>query len=469
MKNAGKMILILTLSFGLQTFSFSQEKITLTLEECIRLALLQNPFYEAEKAKEEQASYYVREAISRFLPSLNAQGMDVLDKKAFSLEFPSIFPGQSPQKIKLDLTRTYQLSLSFSVPLFTGGRLTSGYKQANYSLMSTQEAIRQARQETVFKVKKAFYGILLTKKLADAAEEAVSLAEKHLKNVESLYAVEMASKFDLLRSEVQLANLKPQLIRATNGLKTAELGLKVVLGLDLNQPVEVKGELSYQAFEANLDDNVARALASRPEILQFQYQKLMAAEMIKTAKAAYLPVVAVGGVFHYWSDQFNFKKDSWESYYSINLILNIPIFNGFAEAAKVGQSRAVLKQLEYNQKGLLEMVKLEVHESILSLQQARESLLSQEKNVEQAQEAVKIAELSFTEGLATDLDVSSLHVALSQARTNYSQAIYDYVMALALLEKAIGTGPDIPKDNEKIYKEKTDEMSARRLAPFIFM
>jgi outer membrane protein TolC len=89
--------------------------------------------------------------------------------------------------------------------------------------------------------------------------------------------------------------------------------------------------------------------------------------------------------------------------------------------------------------------------------------------VDQAQEAVKIAELSFTEGLATDLDVSSLHVALSQARTNYSQAIYDYVMALALLEKAIGTGPDIPKDNEKIYKEKTDEMSARRLAPFIFM
>ncbi len=451
MKNAGKMILILALSLGLQTFSFSQEKITLTLEECIRLALLQNPFYDAEKAKEEQAAFDVREAISRFLPSVNVQGMDVLDKKPFSMRFPSLFPGQLPQIINLDLTRTYQISLSLFVPLFTGGRLTSGYKQANYSLLSTQEATRQARQETVFKVKKAFYGILLCKKLADAAEEAVSLAEKHLKYVESLYAVEMASKFDRLRSEVQLANLKPQLIRARNGLKTAELGLKVVLGLDLNQPIEVKGELSYQAFEVNLDENVARALACRPEILQFQYQKRMAAEMIKAAKAAYLPVVAVGGAFHYWSDRFDFKKNNWESYYSINLILNIPVFNGFNEAAKIGQSKAVLKQLEYGQKGLLEMVKLEVHESILSLQQARESLFSQEKNVEQAQEAVKIAELSFTEGLATDLEVSSLHVALSQARTNYSQALYDYVMALALLEKAIGSGPDIPKDIEKIH------------------
>jgi outer membrane protein len=446
MKNAGKTALILTLSLGLQAFSFSQEKITLTLEECIRLALLQNPFFEAEKAKEEQASYYVREAISKFLPSLNAQGMDVLDKKAFSLDVPSLLPGLSPQRIKLDLTRTYHLSLSLSVPLYTGGRLTSGYKQANYGLLSAQEAIRQARQETVFKVKKAFYGILLARKIADAAEEAVSLAEKHLKNVESLYGVEMASKFELLRAEVQLANLKPQLIRAANGLKTAELGLKVILGLDLRQPVEVKGELSYQAFEADLDDHVARALANRPEILQLRYQKLMAAEMIKTARAAYLPVVAVGGVFHYGSDRFNLRKDSWESYYSVNLLLNIPIFNGLAEAAKVGQSKAVLKQIQYSQKGLLEMVKLEVHESILSLQQARESILSQEKNVEQAREAVKIAELSFTEGLATDLDVSSLHVALSQARTNHSQALYEYVMALALLEKAIGAGPDIPRD-----------------------
>jgi len=451
MTNAGKMILILALGLGLQAFSFSQEKITLTLEESIRLALLQNPFYDAEKAKEGQAAYSVREAISRFLPSVNVQGMDVLDRKPFSVKFPPLFPGQSSQKISLDLTRTYQFSLSLFVPLFTGGRLMSGYRQANYSLLSTQEAIRQARQETVFKAKTAFYGILLCKKLVDAAEEAVSLAEKHLRNVESRYAVEMASKFDRLRSEVQLANLKPQLIRARNGLKTAELGLKVVLGLDLNQPIEVKGELSYQAFEANLDEHVARALACRPEILQFQYQKQIAAEIVKTAKAAYLPVVAVGGAFHYWSDQFNFKKDNWENYYSVNLIFNIPVFNGFNEAAKVGQSKAVLKQLEYGQKGLLEMVKLEVHESILSLQQARESLLSQEKNVEQAQEAVKIAELSFTEGLATDLEVSSVQVALSQARTNYSQALYDYVTALALLEKAIGSGPEIPKDIEKMH------------------
>jgi len=442
MKKAGTFILVAALMFGLYAVAFSQEKITLTLEDSIKLALEQNPFYLAEKAKEDQASYMVREAVSSFFPALNAQGMHILDKKVMTIDMPSFVPGMPPQKIKLDFTRNYQFSLSFSLPLSAGGRLVSGYKQANYNLMSTKEAIRQSMQETVFNVKKAFYGYLLAKKFVEVSEEAVGLAEKHWKNVKSLYDVGMASKFDLLRSEVQVANLKPQLIRAKNGLSTAELGLKTLLGLDLKQPIEVKGELSYKEFEANVDADVAQALTNRPEMNQIKFQQQMAAEMLKMARGAYLPTLAIGGAYNYWGNRFKFTKDSWESYYSVNLVLNIPLFNGFVNSAKVGESKAVLRQLDYSRKGLSEMVKFEVQEAILSLQQAKESLLSQEKNVEQAQEAVRIADLNYGEGLATNLDVSFAQMALTQAKTNYSQALYDYALALAQLEKAIGAGGD---------------------------
>lgn len=442
MKKAGTFILVAALMFGLYAVAFSQEKITLTLEDSIKLALEQNPFYLAEKAKEDQASYMVREAVSSFFPALNAQGTYILDKKVMTIEMPSFIPGMPPQRIKLDFTRDYQFSLSFSLPLSAGGRLVSGYKQANYNLMSTKEAIRQSMQETVFNVKKAFYGYLLAKKFVEVSEEAVSLADKHWKNVKSLYDVGMASKFDLLRSEVQVANLKPQLIRAKNGLSTAELGLKTLLGLDLKQPIEVKGELSYKEFEANVDAGVAQALANRPEMNQLKFQQQMAAEMLKMARGAYLPTLAIGGAYNYWGNRFKFTKDSWESYYSVNLVLNIPLFNGFVNSAKVGESKAVLRQLDYSRKGLSEMVKFEVQEAILSLQQAKESLLSQEKNVEQAQEAVRIADLNYAEGLATNLDVSFAQMALTQAKTNYSQALYDYALALAQLEKAVGAGGD---------------------------
>jgi len=440
MKKAGKIFLVLLLFFGAGRFIFSQEKITLTLEESIRLALSQNPFYLASKEKVEGANSLVREAASRFFPSLNAQGTYIMDEKLFVLEFPSFIPGQPPQRVSIDFTKNYQLSLAFSLPLFSGGRLISGYKQAQYNLLSTKETVRQSKQETVFNVKSAFYGYLLAKKFVEATEEAVGLAEKHFTNVKNLYEVGMASKFDLLRSEVQVANLRPQLIRARNSLSVAELSLKTLLGLDLSQAVEIKGELTYEPFEANVDEVVTRALLSRPEISQLEYQRQMAGEMLKIVRAADLPTLAIGGNYSFWSNYLNIKERNWQSFYTFSLVLTVPIFNGFVTSAKIAQSKATIKEIEFSQKGLAEMIKFEVKQAILNLNQAKESLLSQEKNVEQAQESVRIAELNFSEGLATTLDVSSAQVALTQAKTNYSQALFDYALSLAQLEKAMGIG-----------------------------
>lgn len=413
-------------------------KLELTLDDCLKLALEQNPFFLASLEKESEARAQVHRAVAGFLPTLNAQGSDILDKKVFTVEIPPMVPGGQPQRVKFDFTRTYQMSLNFSFPLFTGGRLTSAYRQANYNYQATQESIKQSRQETILNVKQAFYGYLLARRFLEVAEESVSLAEKHLKNVRNLAEVGMATKFDLLRAEVQLANLQPQLIRARNGLQMSELALKNLLGLDLDQPVEIKGELSFQEVQINPEESVQKALLNRPEIQQLGYQRRMAGEMVKLARASDLPTVAIGGQINYWSNYLNFKKNNWENYYTISLALNIPIFNGFAAQAQAAQAKALARQLDYSMKGLTEAVRLEVEQAILNYQQAREALLSQQKNVEQAAEAVRLAELNFAEGLATTLDVTTAQVALSQARTNYAQAQYECLMALAQLEKATG-------------------------------
>jgi outer membrane protein TolC len=272
------------------------------------------------------------------------------------------------------------------------------------------------------------------------AEEAVDVAEKHLKNVKSLYGVGMASKFDLLRSEVQVANLKPQLIKARNNLKIAELSLITLLGLDLSQPIEIKGYLSYEPFEPDLEESVSKAMLKRPEITQLKYQKQMAGQGLKLARASNLPSFALSATYNFWADQLNFRKDTWQSFYTVNLVFTVPLFNGFATSARVAQAKAMIKELGFTQKGLIDIIEFEVRKAILRLQEAKESLHSQEKNVEQAQESLRIAELNFSEGLATTLDISSAQAALSQAKTNYSQALYDYVMSLAELDKAMGVG-----------------------------
>ncbi|MBS3818168.1 TolC family protein [bacterium] len=438
MKKFASLILCISLVLWSGKISFGQEKLTLTLEKSIQMALSQNPRYLASEERVEAAQSRVREAAAQFFPSLNIQGTNTLDEKLFQLEFPSIVPGQPPRKVSVDFTRDYQFAFAFSLPLFTSGRLTSGFKRAKYNLHSTQERREQSEQQTVCRIKKAFYGYLLAKEFVGVAKEAVEVAEEHHKNVRNLHEVGMASRFDLLRSEVQVANLKPQYIKAKNNLKVAALRLKTLLGMDLSQPVEIKGKLSYEPYKPDLEKCVSQALQNRPELGQLKFQKKSAGEMVKIARASHLPTVSVSGNYNFWADQFNFKEDNWQSYYTFNMVLTIPIFNGFATSAKVAQSRARLRELEWTQRGLEDQIRLEVRQALLKLEEAKESLLSQKKNVQQAQESLRIAELNYSEGMATTLDVSSAQSALTQAKTNCSQALYDYMVSRAELEKAMG-------------------------------
>ncbi len=436
----GKILLIFIVLVSLTQMSFSQERLTLTLEKSVRIALTQNPYHLATEERVDAAYSRLREAASGFLPSLNAQGQHTLDEKSMELEFPSFIPGEPPQRVEIDFTRDYQFSMSLSLPIFTGGRLTSGFKQAKYNLESTKEAVRQSKYVTVFNTKRAFYGHLLAKEFVSVAEEAVRVAEENLENVKNMYEVGMASKMDLLRSEVRLTNMQPEVIAAKNNLRISELNLKTMLGMDFSQSVEIEGALSYEALEPDLEECITTALAQRPEVRQFDFQRKMAGESLKFSRAGYLPTLAVSGSYSFWADKLNFRKDNWSSFYTVNLVLNIPIFNGFKESAQIAQSKAMIREIELNQKALQDAVEFEVRQAVLMLKEAKETLLSQEKNTEQAQESLRITQLNYSEGMATTLDVISAEAAYSQAQVNYSQALYNYVVAVAELDRAMGVG-----------------------------
>jgi outer membrane protein len=442
MKRTALAILAWLLIWGPGRVAFAQdspeEKITLTLEKSISLALSQNPGYLASQERVSAAQSRVRQAAAQFFPSLDAIGLDNLDRKAFTLEFPSFVPGGRPQRVTIDFTKNYQLTLNMSVPLYTGGRLSAAYRQARYGLLASQESVRQTNQETVFSVKQAFFNYLVAREYVKVAEEAQSLAEKTLKNVRNMYEVGIASRLDLLRAEVSAANLKPPVIQARNNVRIAEAGLKTVLGLDVFRPVEIVGELTYRPVEVDPAASLASALANRPELSLVNYQKMIAEEMRKMAVAGGLPTVAIAGNYNYWGDYLKFKRGSWESYYSFNLVVNVPIFKGFQTSAEVAEAKATIREIEQTRKGLTDAIKFEVEASLLNLNQARESLLSQEKNIEQALEGVRVADLNYGEGLATILDVDAAHVALSEARTNQLRAVYEYEIAQAMLDKAMG-------------------------------
>jgi outer membrane protein len=447
MKKASALAAALLIILGSGRAVLAQEKITLTLEKCIDLALFQNPFYLASQERTDAAQARVRQAAAQFFPSVNLQGLQNLDEKVFVLEFPSFIPGGRPTRMAIDFTKDFQFSMTFTLPLFTGGRLTSGYRSARFSYLSTQESARQTTNETVLNVKRGYYNYLLAKQLVGVTEEALSLAEKTLQNVRNMYEVGMSSRLDLLRVEVRVANLKPPVISARNNVAVAELSLKTLLGLDIAQPVEVVGEMTYAPVEINLEESIAKALQNRPELSQIKYQRDIAGEMIKIARADFMPTLALSGNYNTWADNFVFKSTAWQSFYGFNLVLNVPIFNGLQTPAKVAESKALIREIEFAEKGLINNIKFEVQASYLTMLNAQEALLSQEKNIDAAQESVRVAELNYNEGLITITDLGAAQVALSDARINYLRAIYEYDVSLAQLEKAVGLGWKEPESN----------------------
>jgi outer membrane protein len=440
MRKMKALIIVWLIILGNSRAVLAQEKITLTLEKCLELALSQNPYYLASQERTDAAEARVRQAAAQFFPSLNLQGLQNLDEKVFVLEFPSFIPGGRPTRMAIDFTKDYQFAFNFTLPLYTGGRLTSGYRSAKFGYLSTQESARQTTNETILNVKRGYYNYLLAKQLVGVTEEALSLAEKTLENVKNMYEVGMSSRLDLLRVEVRVANLKPPVIQARNNVAVAELSLKTLLGLDVAQPVEVVGEMTYAPVQVNLDESIAKALENRPELSQVRYQRDIAGEMIKIARADLLPTLAVSGGYNTWADRFVFTKNTWQSFYAFNLVLNIPIFNGLQTPAKVAESKAQIRELEFAEKGLVNNIKFEVQAAYLTMLNAQEALRSQEKNIDAAQESVRVAELNYNEGLITITDLGAAQVALSDARINYLRAIYEYDVSLAQLEKAVGLG-----------------------------
>lgn len=422
------------------TFLFSislAEEFELTLQDSVRLALEKNPNILAMKKRIESAKSQEQGALSNFLPKLDLSAMRTVEEKLFTIEIPSFIPGQPPTVAKFDFTKDYQYSLRMTQPIFTGGKLISTYNQAKLNLDLVEEMDSQTRQDLIFEVKKAYYGVLLSKEILKVSEDALSLAEKHLERTKKLLEAGVASKLDLLRAEVQVANLKPQVIRAKNASELAEEGLKTLLGLKSDDKVILKESLSYKPAEIDQDKLISLALERRPEINQLKIQRKMTREMLRLAWASYIPNVAIAGEFNWRADRFSFAREALENYYTVNLVVTLPIFDGFSRESKISQSKAELERIDYVLKGVEQNIALDVKNAFLSFKEARESYESQKTNVSQAEEAVRVAELNYEEGLATYLDVLSAHMALTEAKTNLAQALYNYNVALAKIERAV--------------------------------
>jgi outer membrane protein len=422
--------LILTISFLLFHVSIvSGEAHNLNLNQCLETAYANNKTLLQLEEKINSAKYKTEEARSGFFPQFSFSGSYTRLGSVPQYDFGGM-------SFKLGSENNYNLGLSLQQPLFTWGRIRNSYAISEHGLTLTQEEYRKTKQEIKLGVVSLFYNILLAKELINVREESIARMEDHLKTVQERYDKGYASEFDVLRAKVQLANARPPLVQAKNLYQLTLDNLKNILGIGLKDSVNLEGSLEFVPFEVDQSQAEESAFQNRSELKLVGEQRKIGMRALALAKANDKPSLL--GLANYEYKRPYYSEDKWKTDWNFTLALNVPLFDGFLTRSKVREARSDLKQLDVTEKQVQDLIKLEISQAISDLNLARENILSQEENVKQAKESIRIAKVQYEKGMLTNLELMDTEFALTVAETNYLQALSDYLIAKAKLEKAIG-------------------------------
>ena len=392
---------------------------SLTLEEAIRAALANNREILVAEEKIEEAKQRIKEAKAGYFPTINLGGTYTHLNEA-----PS----------EMGKADNYLSKLSFNQPLYTSGSLSYANKGASLYYQKLQEDLKNAQNNITFQVKRAFYAVLLAQENVEVTEKALDQAKRHLAVVEDFFKVGVVSRFDLLRTRVEVANLKPDLIQARNNLRLSQESLANLLFLP-SASLKLEGELSFEPRRITLEEAIDKALKERSDLRSLKLQKEMSEVAFQLAKVQNKLTLALVGNYQYQNPSGG--EDKWGKEWNLNLVLSIPFFDGWASRARVAQRKSQVKQIDLSIQQREAGIDLEVKKAFWGLETAEERIYAQKKNIEQAEEALSIAEVRYQSGAITNLEVLDAQLALTRARLGYLKALYDHNVAIAELEKAM--------------------------------
>jgi outer membrane protein TolC len=431
-----KIILMLFAGTCLLT---AQEKVmNLDLQKAIQIALEKNTEIKVAKLEVDKSEEKLREARSGLFPNIEANG-----QYQRYIEKPVIFlPPGSPfgEVLEIGSNNSYLGTISARVPIFSMG-LYDGIGVSSKSVELNSENLRFTEVATISNVKKVFYSVLLAREFKDVINQSLQNALDQLENVKRLNKQEVVSDYDLLRAEVQVENLRPQVIQAENNYEISKENLKVLIGLKSEQEINILGEFDYDGqYDISLQQYLDDVMKNNPQLAILNKQEEIANRTISLEKSAYFPSLSAFGNYQYQaqSDDFKFSDYKWVSTFVVGLQLQIPIFNGFKTPARVEQANITLNQVEEQRQGLTEAIKTQLQNVVYTIEQTLIRIKGLDKNIEQAQQGYEIAKTRFENDLGTQLEVNDAELALRQARLNRLQAIYDLRIAEAELQKILG-------------------------------
>jgi outer membrane protein len=444
-KRRGKTFLGLIISF-LIVFSLMTSALQaydLDVDSAVSMALEYNKSYLTALQDRLKAEGAVREAKAGAFPSLTFKGNYIRN-----LELPEIV--FADQKFKVGTNNNYSLSFNLDQTLFDP-RLYNAVAIAKLYGEYSDEGVKIARQQVIYGTKQYFFSAILARDNVSVYEDAVKTAEENFKVVQSQYDQGLVSEYDKLSAEVDLANLRPQLVQSQNNAETVLSNLKYFIGYEGFDTIDLDFEFNIEDTipTPDLQESIDKAIANRPDYVGQDYLIKAYKKAIGVARSGRLPSLYFSAAVE-WSaaiDKNIPNSKDWTRSADLQLNLSFPLFDGFKTSGAVKQAKADHVKSSLTKQQIKDGILVEVEEAIGSIKESKKRLASGEKTIALAEEGLRVANLRFKNGVGTQLEIISAQAALTKAKTNYFQAIYDYEISIAKYDKAVGLDqPDIRRE-----------------------
>lgn len=436
---SGAMLFLL--SFVVASAVYATE--TFTLDHAIETALKNNPGLRAADAQLDAVESGILKARSGFLPKLTLSetysktdnplmvlGTRLNQETVTPLDF-------APDAINHpDPASNYNTRLAVMQPVFNGGREYLGMKQAKLARDSAARDRDRTRQETVFGVVKAYYGLLLARELRAVALQSLETSVANVKLAEARFKAGTVLQSDLLRARVQEAEVKEMLTRSENGVKLAAANLNFVMGVSQDSQYEVQGALHVKESRQDLDGMISEALALRPDLASLNLNRRNTETGVSQARADFIPSLNLMGQADWNSRDFaGGDAKSW----AVMAVLQWNLFDGLVTTSNVRQASAAAGRMKALEEQMRSGVQLQVRQAYYTLHASLDRIAATSSSVNEAEEGLRIVQKRYETGMTTFVDVLGAESALIRARTNSLQALYDNNIADAELKLATGT------------------------------
>ena len=427
----------------------------LDLEETIQRALLTNPSVKI-------AEYNRKAAKADYSAAKGARGISISlshdSGRGGYADYAMRSVNGGTEILTKGIGNSHSNSITASLPIFTGGELQGqiGQAKANYrSMLSAEEQAYNEMKETATT---GYFNMLNATNMKALRQESVDRLQAHLDNIIAQYNVGIVARADVLRSEVELANAQQNYITASNEYDVAEATLNNIIGTPLGTNLLLKDRLQYEPYENDMAYCLAYSEQHRPELKQAEYAIDSAEAALVVARSGHMPKVYANASNNWGGNGSDWPGDDDENW-SVGVTASMNVFDSGVTWSRIHAAQENLAKAKESQRQIKDNVELEVRTDYLNLREAEKRITTTQVAVASAEEDYHIAVVRYQAGVGTNIDVMDAQEALTQAKTNYYQALYNYNTSKAALNTSMGVGVPVPEP--RTFPEPVEDTAAQ--------